>query len=74
MNAIAISPDGTTLVNSDESQTIRVWNVSSRALVTSWATADIPKALAYSLDGTTVVSGEEEGIIEFWRSPLKSGS
>jgi WD40 repeat protein/uncharacterized caspase-like protein len=68
INAIAFSPDGTTLASGDDIEnTIKLWNVETGQQTgllkghTSWI-----HSLAFSPDGTTLASGSEDNTIRLW--------
>ena len=64
MNAVAISPDGTTVVSGSSDKTVRVWNLKTGACEkTLEGHSSSVNAVAISPDGTTVVSGSESGVV-----------
>lgn len=67
INALALSPDGKTLVSGSRDRTIKVWHLGSMQLL-----HQLPKgqssveALAISSDGQTLVSGSKGGTVKVW--------
>jgi WD40 repeat protein/predicted Ser/Thr protein kinase len=67
VNALAISPNGQTLVSGSEDTTIRIWNFQTgEALQTIPAHAAAVNALDISPDGSIVASGSADKTIRFW--------
>ena len=69
INALAFSPDGKTLVSSSSDATIRIWNVSTGALLKAFKghTKGVNSA-AYSPDGKTIVSAGANKTVRIWNA------
>ena len=67
VEAIAMSPDGSTLISGSSDDTIKVWNLTNgqlqRTLVGHTHTVT---ALAISLNGQIIASGSYDGTIKLW--------
>ncbi|GAA4235795.1 serine/threonine protein kinase [Streptosporangium album] len=69
VEAVAFSPDGTTLASSDREGTLRLWDVTARKpLVTLTGHTAGVHAVAFSPDGTTLASGGEDKVVRLWRT------
>ena len=67
VNAVAISPDGQTLVSGSDDNTIKVWNPHTRELRhTLIGHSESVNSLAISPDGQTLVSGSWANTIKVW--------
>ena len=66
--AVAFSPDGTTLAESESSGDIRIWDLATVSIVrTLAATRSGPvTALAFSPDGRTLAAASEDGPVRLW--------
>jgi WD40 repeat protein len=69
VNAIALSPDGQTIVSSGEQNTIELWQLNTAQRRTLGDHSDWILALAVSLDGQTLVSGSRNSTIKIWHLP-----
>ncbi|MBD3885445.1 serine/threonine protein kinase [Phormidium tenue FACHB-886] len=73
INALAISPDGKTLISGSADQTIKVWDAATGAeLKTLSGHTSFINALAISPDGKTLASGSADLTVRIW--DLASGS
>ena len=67
VNALAISPDGKTLVSGSADQTIKVWDwATGTELRTLAGHTSFVNALAIARDGKTLVSGSADQTIKIW--------
>ncbi|HEY9626221.1 MAG TPA: serine/threonine-protein kinase [Coleofasciculaceae cyanobacterium] len=67
VNALAISPDGKTLVSGSADQTIKIWDwVTGTELRTLAGHTSFINALAIAPDGKTLVSGSADQTIKIW--------
>ncbi|WP_155968057.1 WD40 domain-containing protein [Kamptonema formosum] len=65
--AIAISPDGQTLVSGSWDNSIKIWKLSTReAIRTLMGDSKWVLSLAISPDGKTLVSGSADSVIKIW--------
>jgi WD40 repeat protein/serine/threonine protein kinase len=72
ITAMAISPDGQTVVTGGLDQTIRLWDRASGKLRTTWSTQGAPvTCLSFSPDGTKLASGTGGGILSVAEGELK---
>jgi WD40 repeat protein len=67
INALALSPDGKTLLGADETGVVVIWDIAKRAEIRRFTGH---KAAVYSLaispDGQTVASGDADSDIKLW--------
>lgn len=67
INALAISPDGRTLVTASNDRTLKVWDLRKRKLLrTLWGHSDWVVSVAISPDGKEVASGSDDGTLIIW--------
>jgi WD40 repeat protein len=70
--AIAFSPDGKLLATSDETGTVKVWNVTTKKSVgAAMHSTGTPATLgigglAFSPDGTTLAAADNDGSVQLW--------
>ncbi len=77
VSSVAFSPDGKTLATSDDDGTLKLWNVATGKLISSFAQA--PKGLtgtepscpalhsvAFSPDDQTLATGSDNGVADLW--------
>jgi WD40 repeat protein len=58
VRAVAVSPDGRTIVSGSRDRTVKVWEAESGRLLRSLeGHTDLVRAVAVSPDGRTIVSG-----------------
>ncbi|WP_200907296.1 WD40 repeat domain-containing protein, partial [Ardenticatena maritima] len=61
VNAVAVSPDGRTIVSGSSDRTLRAWDLErGESRVLFWNDASIP-SLAISPDGRTLACGDGQG-------------
>jgi WD40 repeat protein len=68
VGALALSPDGKTLVSADAENTIRLWDVATRKelhRLTSQGPWE-PSPIAFAPDGKHVVAGHRDGFLDIW--------
>ncbi len=67
VGALAISPDGKTLVSGSDDTTIKVWNLETgNLLLTLTGHTDIILSLAISPNGQTIASSSLDGTVKLW--------
>ena len=72
VNAIAISPDGETLVSGSYDKTIKIWNLKTGELFkTLLEHKETITSVAITADGETLASGSFDNTVKIW--DLKSG-
>ena len=67
VNAVAFSPDGTTLASGSRDDTVRLWDVATgqeKSILTGHR-YDV-EAVAFSPDGLTLASGSRDGTVRVW--------
>ncbi|MGC9084242.1 MAG: WD40 repeat domain-containing protein [Anaerolineae bacterium] len=77
MNAVAVSPDGRTIVSGSDDRTVRAWDLETGASrLLFWNDASI-RSLALSWDGRTLACGDASGrvwIFDWLPSPRSGDS
>ena len=66
VTAVAVSPDGKTVVSSSGDQSVKLWDVAGgkcRATLPSSANLN---AVAFSPDGKMVVTGDDDKTVKLW--------
>ena len=68
MEAVAFSPDGTTVAAASSDGTVQLWNVATQqeAGATMTAGSAAVKALAFSPDGKFLAAGGDDGNVRLW--------
>ncbi|ONI71029.1 hypothetical protein ALI144C_51695 [Actinosynnema sp. ALI-1.44] len=70
VNALALSPDGQTLVTGGDDRTVRLWNVADPAhpllLNESTSNGQVLQAVAFSPDGQTLATGGDDRTVRLW--------
>jgi WD40 repeat protein len=72
VNAVAVSPDGRTIISGSRDRTVKVWEAESGRLLRSLEghTNDV-NAVAVSAYGRWIVSGSDDGTVKVWE--MESG-
>jgi WD40 repeat protein len=64
---VVFSPDGSRLASASDDQTICLWDVRSRKLITRIGTHSSPVlSLAFSPDGQQIISGEQDHSVRLY--------
>ncbi|MEH2154905.1 hypothetical protein [Nostoc sp.] len=72
VNAIAISPDGTTLISGSDDRQVNLWNLKTgKWLYTFSGQAEAVLSVAISLDGQQIASGSVDRKISSWQIDTK---
>ena len=67
VTALAISPDNTTFASGSDDNAIKIWDSSSRKLVTTFVGhLDSVYSICYSSDGKKIISGSKDKTIRTW--------
>ncbi|MCW3099246.1 MAG: hypothetical protein JWL77_4864 [Chthonomonadaceae bacterium] len=68
VNAIAISPDGTTLASASSDHTVKTWNLTTATLVKTLSkhTSDV-NSVTFSADSLTLIDGSNDATSILWR-------
>ncbi|HEY9651108.1 MAG TPA: serine/threonine-protein kinase [Coleofasciculaceae cyanobacterium] len=67
INALAFSPDGTTLASGSADRTVKLWNIDSKIPRCSLSGhSSLVEAVVFSPDGRTLVSGSWDYTIKIW--------
>lgn len=67
MIAVAITPDGSTVVSGSRDRTIKVWDLSTAKEVMKFVVENTVSSFAISPDCQTILAGEVSGIVHFLR-------
>ena len=67
MQAVAFSPDGTTLATGSQDRTAKLWNVGTREnTVTFREHTDRVSSVDFSPDGRTLATGSADRTVKVW--------
>ena len=66
VDAVAFSPDGSTLASGSRDNTIRLWNLRTGKHITTFTLASEIRYLAFSPDGSTLASSSWDQTIRLW--------
>lgn len=66
-DAIALSPDGQAIVSASDNNMLKIWDLVSGSLISSFTGDSSMLSCAFSSDGRTIVAGEASGRVHFLR-------
>jgi len=66
VKAVAFNPDNRWLASGSADLTVKVWEVESGNLISTFNTPAVPAALAWSLDGKRLGAGLTDGSLTIW--------
>jgi WD40 repeat protein len=67
VNALAVTPDGQTLISGSDDKTIKIWDlVTGAEKFTLQGHSDLVNAIALTPDGKTVICGSGDNTIKIW--------
>ncbi|WP_235112848.1 WD40 repeat domain-containing protein [Acaryochloris sp. 'Moss Beach'] len=66
VNALAYSPDGSTLATASSDKTVKLWSKEGSLLTTLEGHTDVVNALAYSPDGSTLATASDDKTVKLW--------
>lgn len=66
VSAVALSPDGKTIASASKDNTIKLWHIDGREIVTLTAHSDRLSAVAFSPDGKSLASASEDNTVILW--------
>ncbi len=64
--SVAFSPDGNTIASSSYDNTIKLWNLDGKELLTLTGHSNAIWSVAFSPDGKTIASGSYDNTIKLW--------
>ncbi|QSV73638.1 MAG: WD40 repeat domain-containing protein [Aphanizomenon flos-aquae KM1D3_PB] len=67
VNAIALTPDGQTLISGSDDNTIKIWDLATRKEIATFTGESPITCCAVASDGVTIVAGEKSGRLHFLR-------
>jgi WD40 repeat protein len=69
VEAVAFSPDGTTLATASNDHTARLWNArTGKPIATLTGHTDLVEAVAFSPDGTTLATASNDHTARLWNA------
>ena len=67
VNAIALTPDGKTVISGSCDYTIKIWDLATRKEIATFTGESPINCCAVAPDGVTIVAGERSGRLHFLR-------
>ncbi|MFM6254171.1 MAG: WD40 repeat domain-containing protein, partial [Dolichospermum sp.] len=68
VNAIAVTPDGRTVISGSSDRTIKIWDLKTGEETATFTGESLILSCAVASDGVTIVAGEEaSGTLHFLR-------
>jgi WD40 repeat protein len=67
VNAIAVTPDGKTVISGSDDNTIKIWDLATRKEIATFTGESPILCCAIAPDGVTIVAGESSGRLHFLR-------
>ena len=67
VTAIALTPDGKTVISSSSDNTIKIWDLATRKEIATFTGESPILCCATAPDGVTIVAGEYSGRLHFLR-------
>ncbi|MTJ28718.1 WD40 repeat domain-containing protein [Aphanizomenon sp. UHCC 0183] len=67
VEAIALTPDGKTLISASRDNTIKIWDLATRKEIATFTGESPINCCTVAPDGVTIVAGEESGRLHFLR-------
>ncbi|MBS9386977.1 MAG: hypothetical protein HEQ24_23330 [Dolichospermum sp. BR01] len=67
VTAIALTPDGKTVISSSSDNTIKIWDLATRKEIATFTGESPINCCAVAPDGVTIVAGESSGRLHFLR-------
>ena len=66
VEALAFSPDGTTLASGSRDNTVRLWNIATRTTIAILEHTGFVESIAFSPDGTILAYGSRNRTVKLW--------
>jgi WD40 repeat protein len=74
INALAFSPDGSTLLSGSDDKTARLWDLRTNRTKALLRSHVLPvTAVEYSRDGKTAITGSDDATLKFWSTQTGKG-
>ena len=67
IRSVVFSPDGKTIASASSDNTIKLWTMDGKELVTLKGHISGVKSVMFSPNGKTIVSGSDDGTIKLWK-------